>query len=139
MNFEIYNHSIAYALARIILGILFLWQGYDKIFNVKIKNVVQAYELPMGYPFSNIWVWVGTIFTSYVELICGLLLIIGLATNYALYLLGLDLILVVIALSAMNPIWDMKFVFPRLILLIILLLLPPHLNILSIDHYIFIK
>jgi uncharacterized membrane protein YphA (DoxX/SURF4 family) len=139
MPIEQYNLSFAFAIARVILGILFLLQGYDKIFKVKIKNVVEAYELPQAYPFSNSMVWAGTIFTSFAELIGGLLLIAGFLTNYTLYLLGIDLILVVLAMSAMNPLWDMKFVFPRLTLLIFLLIAPMSWNMLSIDHLIFMK
>jgi hypothetical protein len=33
--------------------------------------------------------------------------------------------------------WDTRFVFPRLVLLIFLLLVPPTLNLLSLDYLIF--
>jgi uncharacterized membrane protein YphA (DoxX/SURF4 family) len=137
MNLDFYNQPAAYGLARVILGILFLIQGYDKIFNIKMRGVVQAYELPAKYPFSNSLVWIGTVFTSFAEFIGGLLLIFGLFTSFSLHLLGIDMVLVVLAMSALNPVWDMKFVFPRLALLFLLLIMPATWNLYSIDHFIF--
>lgn len=63
-------------------------------------------------------------FTSYAEFIGGILLILGLFKNYALCVLGLDMVVVAIAFSYMRPMWDMKNVFPRLILICILLVMP---------------
>jgi uncharacterized membrane protein YphA (DoxX/SURF4 family) len=137
MDFELYNHAVAYTLARVILGVLFLLQAYDKIFKIGLKNVVQAYSLPMNYLFSDFWIWSGTVFTSYAELICGPLLILGLFTNISLYVIGIDMIIVVIALGTQNPMWDMKYVFPRLLLVMYLLYVPVFWNILSLDYILF--
>ena len=38
------NFSIAEVFVRCFLGILFLFQGYDKLFVVKIKNVINAFH-----------------------------------------------------------------------------------------------
>ncbi|HWY09824.1 MAG TPA: hypothetical protein VN026_00795 [Bacteroidia bacterium] len=45
-------------------------------------------------------------------------------SNYTLYALGLDLVLVGFAFSVSEPMWDMKYVFPRLILVFLLLIMP---------------
>jgi uncharacterized membrane protein YphA (DoxX/SURF4 family) len=129
-----YNYVGGYTLARVVLGILFFLQAYDKIFKIGLRNVVQAYELPTNYMFSDFFIWTGTIFTSYIELICGPLLILGLFTGYSLYLLGLDIIIVVIALGTQNPMWDMKYVLPRLGLILLLLFTPETWNRLSLDY-----
>jgi len=45
MEAIILNHEAASVLiARVFLGLLFFFQGYDAIFNVKVKNVIEAYE-----------------------------------------------------------------------------------------------
>ena len=131
------NESILVFILRVILGILFFFQGYDKVFNVKINGVIEFFrnesrhvQIPEFILKSSAY------FTSYAELIGGTLLILGLFKNYALYLLGFDLIIVVGAFSMLKPMWDMNLLFPRLILLGILLFLPSKWDILSLDFII---
>jgi putative oxidoreductase len=102
---------------------------------VKTKGVFQTIEEPMskiGIP--KFLIITGVWFTSYIELIGGFLLIIGFAKYYAMYLLGLDLIIASIAFGFMKPMWDMKFVFPRLVILIFLLVIPSDWDIISVDY-----
>lgn len=75
-------------------------------------------------------------YTSLIELIAGLLLIIGLKTNYALYALASVLVIVTIGHGLKEPIWDLSHVMYRTALLIPLLLLPRNLDIYSIDNLI---
>lgn len=131
-----HNHEIAGAfLARIFLGLLFFFQGVDAVFNIKINGILQTIEEPMsktGVP--KFLIVTGAWFTCYIELIGGFLLIIGFAKYYAMYLLGLDLIIASIAFGIMKPMWDMQFVFPRLVLLIFLLVIPSEWDVLSVDY-----
>jgi putative oxidoreductase len=131
-----HNHEIAGAfLARVILGLLFFFQGIDAVFNIKINGVLQTIEEPLskiGIP--KFLIVTGAWFTCYIELIGGFLLIIGFAKYYAMYLLGLDLIIASIAFGIMKPMWDMQFVFPRLVLLIFLLVIPSEWDVLSVDY-----
>jgi putative oxidoreductase len=130
------QHEITAAfIARIFLGLLFFFQGYDAVFNVKIKNVIQAYEdafaskgIPRFLTVGGAW------FTSSVEFIGGLLLILGLFQYYVLSLLGLDLILASIAFGISTPMWDTRHVFPRLLLLLLLLIIPTSWNAISLDN-----
>jgi putative oxidoreductase len=57
-------------------------------------------------------------------MICGLLLVLGLFRDVALYLLAADLAAVALMFSAMKAMWDMQFFFPRFIMVLLLLLLP---------------
>jgi uncharacterized membrane protein YphA (DoxX/SURF4 family) len=135
MNFEFYNHTVVFALARVVLGILFFMQGYDKVFRIKLRGIIDAYELPVPRPFiSHFGVWAGTIYTSYCELVCGPMLIMGLFTNYALYFLALDIIIATIGLGIQNPQLDTRLVFPRIVLLGFLLTCPPVWNVFSVDY-----
>lgn len=130
------HHEITAAfIARIFLGLLFFFQGYDAVFNVKIKNVIHTYEnsfsnigIPKFLTISGAW------FTSFVELVGGLLLIFGVFQYYILTLLGLDLIIASIAFGIATPMWDTRHVFPRLALLIFLFCIPTSWNVLSLDN-----
>jgi putative oxidoreductase len=71
--------------------------------------------------------------SSFIELLCGLLLIIGLFRNPALMLLSFNLVFVALSFSLIKPMWDMKFYFPRMILVVILLFCLPGHDIFSLD------
>lgn len=119
---EAYNFSIAVLFARVFLGVLFLLQGYDKVFNIGIKIIIPAYRQELsrsGLP--EILIKASAYYTSWVELIGGLLLVIGLMKHFALYALGIDLIMVTVAMGLKEPLWRMDYVFPRLALLLFLL------------------
>jgi uncharacterized membrane protein YphA (DoxX/SURF4 family) len=110
---------------RMLLGIIFLMQGYGKIFTFTIPKVYSLFFKDFEKTFLPNWlIWGTAYFTSYVELICGFLLIIGLFRKYALWLLGANLLIVSFGHGLMEPIWDLQHVMPRAILLIILLLVP---------------
>lgn len=138
MESIIQHHEVAAAfIARVFLGFLFFFQGYDAVFNIKVKNVIETYEasfLQKGIPrFVTV---AGSWFTSYVELIGGFLLIVGLFEYYSLYLLGINLLIVNVAFGISNPMWDMKYVSPRLALLLFLLIIPATWNVWSLDNLI---
>ena len=135
-----YKLQIAQSVIRVFAGILFLFQGYDKIFKVKINGVVNTFiEDAEHLHIHKPWVILVTYLTSYIELIGGLFLIVGLLTNYVLAALGFDLVLVCFAFSLIRPMWDMQYVFPRLILISTLLFLPNEYNQISLDYLLTIK
>ena len=110
---------------RALLGIIFLMQGFGKIFTIGVANVYGMFFKDFEKTILPNWlIWSTAYYTSYVELICGFLLIIGLFKKYVLYLLGADLLVVSFGHGLMQPIWDLQHVIPRAILLIPLFLLP---------------
>ncbi|MCW3083851.1 MAG: hypothetical protein JWP12_1217 [Bacteroidetes bacterium] len=130
-----HHESIAALIARVFLGLLFFFQGYDAVFKIKISNVIETYEssfadkgIPRFLTVCGAW------FTSYAELIGGLFLITGLFEYWSLSLLGLDLIVASIGFCIVSSIWDTRHVFPRLVLLIFLLVIPPAWDHYSLDH-----
>jgi putative oxidoreductase len=132
---ELEGTHAAYLIARLFLGILFFVQGYDKVFRVKVQTVYTTMlpsfnRLNMNSTLVKIMAYI----TSYIELVGGFLLILGLFTKVALVLLGVDLLIVAIGLGMLTPMWDMQHAFPRLILLLILLVLPDYWNIFSLDE-----
>lgn len=132
---SVYKFQIAELLLRSFAGILFVFQGYDKLVKIGIAGVTDVFardaeqkHIPATLIKAVAW------YTSVVEFAGGILLLLGAFTNYTLYALGLDILLVCFAFSYMNALWDMKYVFPRLILLAALLLLPEAYCYFSIDH-----
>ncbi len=133
-----YHETAAVLIARIFLGCLFLFQGYDAMFKVKVENIIATYKssfqrkgIPSFIITSGAW------FTSLVELLGGLLLIVGFYKYAVLYLLGLDLILASIAFGIGNAMWDMRYVFPRLALLLFLLIAPVGWDTYTLDNLLF--
>lgn len=134
-----YNQTIALLIARVFLGVLFFLQGYDKVMRIKMPELIQTFRSQLdktGMPDSILVL--STYYTSYIELIGGLLLILGLFSDYVLYALGLDLIMVGVAMGLVQPMWNMEFVFPRLVLLLTLLLVPG-VDMISLDYLLNLK
>ena len=128
------NLSIAVLLVRLLAGILFFAQAYEKIFKVKLKNVVEVFGVQFQEQIISKPVMTASIYiSSFVELTCGGLLILGLFRSVALYLLSADLLLVAIAFSLIKPMWDMQFYFPRIVFIVLLLLLPPQWDVWCLD------
>jgi uncharacterized membrane protein YphA (DoxX/SURF4 family) len=110
---------------RLLLGIIFLMQGYGKIFTIGVPGVYEMFFKVFENTFLPKWLILSTAYyTSYVEMIGGFLLIIGLFRKYAMYLLAVDLLIVSFGHGLMEPIWDLSHVIPRAILLAALFLLP---------------
>lgn len=132
-----YKLYIAETMVRVFAGILFFFQGYDKLFKIKMPGVIDTFMRDASRRnISRPVVSLIAYYTSIVEFAGGILLVFGLLNNYVLYALGIDLLLVCFAFSFIEPMWDLKHVFPRFLLIILLLLLPLEQNILSLDYLI---
>jgi len=124
MNQPEINLSIAEVFVRCFLGILFAFQGYEKLFVVRIKNVVNAFHNEADRKHIPEFLLVFTsYFTSITEFAGGILLITGLFHQFVPIVLAINLLVVAFAFSFLRPMWDMQHVFPRVILLILILLL----------------
>lgn len=126
--------AIAIAFVRIVLGILFLFQAYDKIFVAGLKeftlNVTKGTERS-GIPLA--FVRFSTHLSSYIELVGGALLILGLFLPWVYVILAINLTMVVLGFSFMQPLWDMKHVFPRIALLVFLMCVPQEMDIYNLS------
>jgi len=125
------NKKIALLTARLLLGFIFFFQGFGKIFKFGVDNVynnffAKTYDgiLPQFLLQATAY------YTSYIEFFGGILLIIGLKRDYTLYALASVLIIVTFGHGLVEPIWDLSHVLYRAVLLLALLLLPK-----EWDHY----
>lgn len=130
------QYIIAMFIARIFLGFLFFLEGYDVIIRVGTQLFTETLQLhdsekgpPKKITITGVWI------ISFIQLIGGLLLIIGFVKYYVLYLLGLNLVVASIAYGIIKPMWDMQFAFPRLVILIFLLIAPSQWDVLSVDYF----
>jgi len=129
-----YHQLTAVFIARVFLACLFFFQGYDAVFKIKIKNVIQTYEstfsnsgIPKAVTFFASW------FTSCSAFVGGIFLALGLFNYCTLSVLGINLIFTAIGFGINTPVWDTRFVFPRLLLIIFLLIVPQEWHIWSLD------
>ncbi|MBL7923722.1 MAG: DoxX family membrane protein [Bacteroidia bacterium] len=125
-------------LVRVLAGLLFFFQGYDKVFRIGIQGVTEA--IGPSYKRAGLPDFVVAMIsflTSWIEFLGGFCLILGLFKYTMVYLLGIDLLIVAAGMSMIDPVWDLKLLFPRVILLLFLLLMPAESDILSLDHLIF--
>lgn len=70
--------GVAPLLLRVALGAIFVYHGYDKVFNTGIPGVAGFLE-SLGIPLPGLMAYV----LAYGELVGGLLLIVGLFTHWA--------------------------------------------------------
>jgi uncharacterized membrane protein YphA (DoxX/SURF4 family) len=119
---------------RALLGIIFGMQGYGKVFKYTLPKVYELFFKDFETTFLPKWLtWCTAYYTSYIELICGFLLIAGFFRKIALCLLGIDLLIVSFGHGFIEPIWDLSHVIPRAVLVITLLLLPQEWDKWSLD------
>jgi putative oxidoreductase len=139
MNVFLQDHqSAAVLLARIFIGLLFFFQGYDALFRIGPRKVIETYVYDFeakGIP--RIFTVAGTWFTSLSELFGGLFIMMGLFEYFALYLLGINIIVASVAFSINTSVWDTRHVFPRLVIIIFLLLVPAEWDNYTLDHLLF--
>lgn len=131
-----YHYIAAAFIARVFLGCLFFFQGFDAVFAIRMRNVVSTFKNNFeGKPIPGFLLTLTAWFTSYTELIGGACLILGLFTYPALYLLGINLILAAVGFGMKDSLWDTRYVLPRLMLLLLLLSIPDSWNIFSLDYF----
>ena len=118
------NKHIALLTARVLLGLIFFMQGWGKVFTWGVENVYRSVFSSYTAYLPEFLLKIAAYYTSYVELIAGFLVILGLFRNYALYALASVLVMVTFGHGLSEPIWDLQHVMYRAILLLLLLLLP---------------
>lgn len=135
------NKALAVFTLRQLLGFILLMQGIGKVFQMGVQQVYEGYfiaGMKLNETFLPEWVLQFTAyFTSYAELICGFLLIIGLLRDYALATMALVLIIVSFGHGLVEPIWSLEHVFFRGALLVAIWLLPRKWDTLRLDAFIF--
>lgn len=130
-----FKSEYAVLVVRVIAGILFLAQGYDKVFNIGLKPTGEAaVEALRPLLMPALLVRLVSSLTAILELSCGILLIVGFGILPACYILAACLFPVTIAMSLREPMWNMQHVWTRLVMIVFLLVVPVSVHTISIDH-----
>lgn len=128
------NLQFADLVLRTVTGILFIFQGYERAFKTGAAEIVSAFQTDLTRKiFPKSFLKFSVRLSAYIELVGGLMLLVGFQRDLALYMLSAEMVFVTIAFSLIRPMWDMQYFFPRFVFLIVLLLLPPEWDRFSID------
>lgn len=112
----------AILLMRLWLGFTLFVQAYDKIFNIGIPEVSRVVELKVtNRQIPNSLSIFFVAMSSWIEFVCGILLVFGFMKIAAFMLIGVNMLMVSAAFSLNAPMWDMRHFFPRFLILIILM------------------
>lgn len=128
------NRQVGVLTIRLILGFIFFFQGFGKVFKFGLdavyKNFFQSSYSELLPDFLLLFT---AYYTSIIELIGGFLLIIGFKRDITLYFLASVLVIVTFGHGLKEPIWDLSHVMYRTILLVSLLLIPKEYDLFSVD------
>ena len=123
--------------ARLILGLIFFMAGFWKVFQLGPLEHARKYFVPYADTFLPVWsLWlVGTVIPP-IELIAGVLVILGLRAREALIALGFVLVIVTFGHLLREPLFNLTgHVIPRLALLLFVLWCPIEYDRFSLDHF----
>lgn len=131
------NRSVALLTLRLLLGLIFVLQGYGKVFGWGVEQLYQSDTFLGTYEslLPNWLIYFTAYYTSYVELIGGALLLVGWQRDWVLYALASVLVIVTFGHGLAQPIWNVADVGWRAVLLLTLLLLPVHWDRFSLDGW----
>jgi thiosulfate dehydrogenase (quinone) large subunit len=123
--------------ARAVVGLIFFMAGVWKVFELGPAPHVRRYFLPFQDTFLPTWsLWAVGFTIPFVELMAGVLVILGLLTRPALISLGFVLVIVTFGHLLHAPLYAFhEHVIPRLALVLLVLLLPREWDRYSIDGW----
>lgn len=123
--------------ARAVLGLIFFMAGIYKVFQQGPVGHVKQWFLPYSDTFLPIWsLWLVGLTIPFVELLGGLLVLVGWRTRLGLVALGAVLVTVTFGHLLKDPLYAFhEHVIPRLVLLVFVLAVPPETDALSVDGF----
>jgi uncharacterized membrane protein YphA (DoxX/SURF4 family) len=123
--------------ARAVLGLIFFLAGVYKVFQQGPVDHVRQWFLAYSNTFLPIWsLWLVGLTIPFVELLCGLLVLVGWRTRLALVALGAVLVTVAFGHLLKEPLYAFhEHVIPRLALLAFVLAVPSETDSLSVDGF----
>ncbi len=123
--------------ARWLLGLIFLMAGVYKVFSMTPMGHAELFFIEW---FKETWIpvwmlWPLGVTIPFVELVAGAMLCLGLRVRDASIALGTILVIVTYGHLLREPLFDTtSHIFPRFILLAIVLLIPRDRDVFTLDH-----
>jgi len=130
------SRAWAILFARLVLGLIFLMAGIYKVWNLTPAGHVRRWFLPYQDTFLPTWsLWAAGLAIPFAELLGGAALVAGWRVREALWALGVVLVVVTFGHLLKEPLYPFhEHVFPRLALLLFVLVMPREEDTFSIDH-----
>lgn len=132
------KYYILELMVRMMLSFIFIFQGYDKIFKVGVSAIHEYFS--ENFEKMNLNASLGRALvngSSWIEFLGGFMLLIGIFRIYVLFTLLFELVLISVFFSWMKPMWDMKHVWPRMVLLVFLIIIPGSWACFTLDYIMF--
>jgi thiosulfate dehydrogenase (quinone) large subunit len=133
------SHDRAWAVlfARAVLGLIFFMAGVWKVFVLSPFGHVRRYFLPFSDTFLPVWsLWAVGSAVPVIELIGGVLVLVGWRVRLGLLGLGGVLVVVTFGHLVMQPLYPFhEHVIPRLALLLFVLMVPRSADLYSVDAW----
>jgi len=125
----------AILFARGVVGLIFFMAGVWKVFTLGPAGHVRKFFLPFSDTFLPTWsLWVVGAAIPFVELIGGVLILLGLRTRLAAIALGIVLVIVTFGHLLHEPLYAFhEHVIPRLVLVLFALVMPREADRYSLD------
>ncbi len=125
----------AVLFARLTVGLMFLMAGVFKVFELGALEHARRFFLPYQDTFLPVWsLWVVGTAIPFVELIAGALVVVGWRVRWASVALGMVLVVVTFGHLLKEPLYAFdEHVFPRLALVLFVLVMPAVADRFSID------
>ncbi len=133
---DVVRRAWALFFAREVLGLIFLMAGIWKVFQLTPAGHAHRYFVdPYAGTFLPSWaLWAAGVTVPVVELLGGALLVLGWRTRDACVALGLVLVIVTFGHLVKEPLYAFhEHVFPRLALLLFVLMSPAEADRFSVD------
>ncbi len=127
-------HAIGYLTLRVTLGIWLIAEGI-RHFRIGARKMASFYSPLYPSMIKEVFLKIGFTAGYIIELISGILLIIGFAKPFALLILSPYFIMQALGRSIITPYWDPRHFFVRLIIYFLLTALPLSWDIYSIDFF----
>jgi putative oxidoreductase len=107
------TQEMGIAILRVVVGIVFLAHGYQKLFDIGINGVTHMFH-GVGIPQAHI----AAIVVSLVEFLGGIALILGIGTRWAAALLAVNMAVAIAKVHLHNGLFSSKggFEFPLTLL-----------------------
>ena len=124
---------------RWVLGLIFLMAGWSKCFELSPKGHAEKYFINR---YDSTWIpdwllWATGTSIPVLELLAGLLVCLGLLRIVAYVTLGAILVTVTYGHLLLEPLYETtSHIFPRLVLLVFVLVAPRAYDVLSLDYLI---
>jgi uncharacterized membrane protein YphA (DoxX/SURF4 family) len=124
--------------ARVLLGLLFLMAGIQKVL---IRGASAHADAAFVEPFIDTWIPGAVLYLlgltlPFLELVAGLMLVIGFRTQEALITVGLVLLATTFGHLLLEPFYDISTrVFPHVVLMILVFLIPSEEDLISVDGW----